>query len=887
MSGTTLNRRSFLKWSTCASGAAALASLTACAPADDGGADQLAATGEVAANPVETEGTWRAIPCGYNGCGGACVNYGLVKDGVVVRQMADCSHEDSADFPLRKGCLRGRAMRKQVYGEDRIDYPLKRKHWQPGGVDVHGELRGIDEWERISWDEALDLVAGELKRVRDTYGNGAIVDGCTLTHSPEFGGNREIWGVNSEGDWPMVRAKMAGTNVMAHTGFGLSLTSAPDRFTYKQAKLIVMWGQNPSWSSMGMPTYNYQQAREAGAKFIIVAPNLNATAVALGAEWIPCRPSTDTALLLAMAYHMIENNLQDQEFLDSCCVGFDAEHMPEGVDPTGNFKDYVLGTYDGTPKTPEWASEICGTPVDTIRSFAEEVATVKPTIFQAAMAPARTHRGHQFGQAFLTVGWMTGNFGIPGGAVVNRYRDGMGGMNLIFPGNTGEESAGWVNPCFQAAGLYGGYSFSEPFDTEFVGVTYDELWDAILTKKCTATVRGVIDCDIRMYFSLNREGNHPNQKSGTVKAVEALRSLETVVACDIVLSNKSKYADIILPGTTVWEEVGYHKMTGDHENIIISRGVGEPMFEHKDIATIENELADRLGITRPHPLSAEQRFFNLCATTTYFDPTSEAGASPLVTITQDDIDAWGVEGAPQEGLIGLEDFLNQGGYAVERHEGDMYQAMNDSPRALFRSDPAANPADTESGKLEIYCQSLATTMTAYGFDETKPIPVYEKPDEGVEDTYADWDAKVKGDYPLQMVTVHYIRRSHSSYENVKWLQHAHASDVLMNRIDAEERGLENGDSVLVTSRHGKVARKVHVVDYIMPGVVELGQGAWFDFDEETGIDMGGCTNTLCGARPCGQGMEPFNSLNVQVEKWTGEPLVADYLRPARTVGEEA
>lgn len=886
MSGMALDRRSFLKWGSCVTGAAAVAGLTACTAREEA-AEDLATTGATVANPVEMEGEWRAIPCGYNGCGGACVNYGLVRDGVVVRQKADCSHEDSTDHPLRKGCLRGRAMRKQVFGEDRINYPMKRKHWQPGGVEVNGELRGIDEWERISWDEALDMVASELKRIRDAYGNGAIVDGCKVTHHPDFGGNREIWGVNSEGNWPMVRQMMAGTDVMMHTGYGLSLTAAPDRFTFKQAKLIVLWGGNPSWSSMGMSTYNYQQAREAGAKFIVVAPNLNATAVALEAEWIPCRPSTDAALLLGIAYHMIENDLQDQDFLDQCCLGFDAEHMPEGADPKDNFKDYVLGTYDDTPKTPEWASELCGTPVETIRSFAEEISTTKPMIFQAAHAPCRTHRGQQFAQAFLTVGWMTGNLGIPGGAVAHRYRDGMGGMNLIFPGNTGEECEGWVNPCFQAAGLYGGYSFSEPFDEEYVGVAYDELWDAILTKKCRATVRGEIDCDIRMWFSINREGNHPNQKSGAVKAVQALRALECVVVCDIVLSTKSKYADIILPGTTVWEEAGYHKMTGDHENIIISRGVCEPMFEHRSIADIENQLCERLGLSIPHPLSAEQRLFNQCATAMLFDPTSENGARPLVTITEEDIANWGVEGAPQQGEIGLEDFLNQGGYAVPRSEGDMFQAMNDSAPLLFRSDPAANPAATASGKLEIYCENLAKTMTAYGFDETKPIPVYERPEEGVEDTYADWEAKEKGDYPLQMVTVHYIRRSHSSYENVKWLQRAHACDVLMNAIDAEERGLKNGDDVLVSSRHGKVARKVHVTNYIMPGVVELGQGAWFDFDEETGVDMGGCANTLCGARPCGQGMEPFNSLNVQVEKWTGEPLVADYLRPASMIEQGA
>lgn len=882
----TLSRRDFMKWSSCLAATGAVGGLVGCSQ------QPIPSTGEetepAISNRIKTEGEWRAIPCGYAGCGGGCVNYGLIKDGVVLRIKADCSHEDSPDWPLRKGCLRGRAMRKQVYGEDRINYPMKRKHWQPGGKDFHGELRGIDEWERISWDEALDLVASEMSRIKEQYGNGAILDGSTLTHSPEFGGNRERWGINSEGNWPLVREMMAGVDPTTHAGFGTGATTQPDRLTLREeTKLVVLWGGNPAWSMLGAPMYNYLQARAAGVKFIVVSPVYNATAVALGAEWIPCRPSTDAALLLGMAHYMIENNLQDQEFLDTYCIGFDAEHMPEGADPKENFKDYVLGTYDGIPKTPAWASEICGTAVDTIESFAHEIATTKPMVFQGSHSPCRTHRGQQYAQAFLTVGWMTGNVGIPGGAVCNRYKDSFGGMNLIFPGSTGEESSGWQNPLFLAGGLYGGYSFANPFDTEFVGVAYDDTWDAILDKKVYATVRGRIDCDIRMYFSLLREGNHPNQASGTVKAVEALRSLECVVACDIVLSNKSKYADIILPGTTTWEEFGFNKLTHDPENALVFLGCIEPLFEHRDIATIENQLAERLGIGPVYQLDEKQRFFNQCSSMTYLNPESPEGMSPLVEVTQEDIDNWGVSGEAHDGLIRIDDFLHQGGYAMPRAKGDAYETINNSGAMLFRMDPAANPVKTESGKLEIYCKKLADYLTAYGFEETKPIPVYEKPDEGVEDTYSDWEGKVKGDYPLQMVTVHHVRRSHSSFENVKWLQKAHDSNLIMNPLDAQERGIADGDTVLVTSRHGKVLRKVSIVDYIMPGVVELGQGMWFDFDEETGIDKGGCANTLCGARPCGQGMEPFNSLNVQIEKFTEEELEADYKKPARMIDLEA
>ena len=92
-----------------------------------------------------------------------------MKDGVVVRQKTDDTHEDSPDFPQQRGCLRGRSQRQQVFSADRLKYPMKRKNWKPGGGKK--ELRGKDEWVRISWDEALDYVASETKRIAKKYGN--------------------------------------------------------------------------------------------------------------------------------------------------------------------------------------------------------------------------------------------------------------------------------------------------------------------------------------------------------------------------------------------------------------------------------------------------------------------------------------------------------------------------------------------------------------------------------------------------------------------------------------------------------------------------------------------------------------------------------------------
>lgn len=173
-----MERRSFLRAS--AGAVAAMAAYEAVG-APKAFAASEDANGEVydrvASDALVTEerGRWVPIHCHQN-CNQMCSNLGYVVDGVVVRQKTDDTREDSWDCPQQRGCLRGRSLRQQVYNGDRLKYPMKRKHWQPGGGEnAHGELRGRDEWERISWDEALTYVTDELKRVYREYGQNAVI----------------------------------------------------------------------------------------------------------------------------------------------------------------------------------------------------------------------------------------------------------------------------------------------------------------------------------------------------------------------------------------------------------------------------------------------------------------------------------------------------------------------------------------------------------------------------------------------------------------------------------------------------------------------------------------------------------------------------------------
>ena len=166
----SLKRRDFLKGTAAAAAATAAFGLSGCSTgtAQDAGSDGAHVVASDTSILADA-GEWMPIHCHQN-CNQMCLNMGYVVDGVVVRQKTDDAREDSFDCPQQRGCLRGRSLRQQVYNADRIKYPMKRKSWQPGGGEnAHGELRGKDEWERIGWDEALDLVVGELKRVYAEY----------------------------------------------------------------------------------------------------------------------------------------------------------------------------------------------------------------------------------------------------------------------------------------------------------------------------------------------------------------------------------------------------------------------------------------------------------------------------------------------------------------------------------------------------------------------------------------------------------------------------------------------------------------------------------------------------------------------------------------------
>ncbi|MBE0480492.1 MAG: molybdopterin-dependent oxidoreductase [Dehalococcoidia bacterium] len=706
-------------------------------------------------------------------CGGACLLKVHVRDGAIVRIETDDTEE-----PQLRNCLRCRAYRQRVYAPDRVLYPLKRD----------GE-RGEGKFRRISWDEALETVAGEYRRISETHGPASVLYIATGADMGQIhnmktalrvfcmaGGCSTIWGIASNEGWMFASQATYG------------VPSANDHRDLINSKLAILWGLNPVVVIDGCGTsYSLIRAKESGTRFIVVDPKFSDTAVLVADQWVPIRPGTDTAVMIAMAYVMITEGLHNKEFLDKYTVGF--EH----------FEDYVLGKEDGTARTPAWAERISGVPARTIAGLAREYATTRPAALLPSKAPGRTAYGEQYHRAAFTLAAMTGNIGIHGGSAGSEItqrgeRPPMGpamrtGGNAVDAGSPRRPDA-LPSVISKGPGLA-------------VRIHNNEVMDAILKGKA-----GGYYSDYKMLYMAN--SNYLNQYPNVNKAVAALRKLEFFAVQEQFLTPTAKFADIILPTCTFLERADAVEGAGPH--IAYQPKVISPLGESRSHLDISQGLADKLGLSG------------------FLDKPEEELLRDIV--------------APAVG--DWEKFKEKGVQKYYPEPGVPFKAQIE--------DPANNPFPTPSGKIEIYSRLLA--------DMNNPllpaIPKYIETWESLNDPLA-------GKYPLQLVTSHHRRRAHSQFDNIPWLRELEPQAVKMNSRDARSRGIKDGDMVRVFNDRGRMILPAKVTERIMPGVVDIPEGAWYDPDAN-GTDRGGCPNVLTRDRRSPGGAFPANTCLVQIEK---------------------
>lgn len=779
-----LTRRSFLKWNAALGGTAALAS---------GGL----VSGFESAGAAQTGGeTIVSTGCAHN-CGGRCRLMVHVEDGAITRITTD-DRPDTPDNPQLRACQRGRSYRKRVYHPDRLKYPLKRV----------GE-RGSGEYERISWDEATTIVAEQIQRVMDEYGpesfinhyasgagSGTLGSGTSQRLLNLMGGTLNEYGTYSAACLEYMLPRIVGR-----------FESANAREDWVNTKLFVLFGYNPMEMVSGTNTmYFLKLAKDAGAKVIVIDPRHSMTAQ-WADEWIPIRPGTDVALMSAMAYVMITENLHDQEFLDTYCSGFDEDHMPEDIPAGNSYKSCILGESDDQPKTPEWAEEITGIPRNRIVQLARETAMTKPTAILEGLGGQRRAYGEEFVHAGIALACLAGNVGVSGGALG------------VFP----------FTPRYVPVGGFPGVQNPVP-----IAISTFTWTDAIVrgtemgaADGVTGLPEGQDTLPSNIKFIYNTAGQAILNQHGDInKTIEILKDeslVEFIVTHEQFMTPSAKFSDIILPAVTWMEADGMTTNWVMGNTLYYMNKAIDPLFECKSDYEICAMIADKLGIGDEYRGGKE---------------------------THDD---W-----IREWTAGMKDFDPTFDYDEWKKSG-LHVILYDEPAIAlksFRDDPEENPLPTPSGKIEIF------STAKWNANNPELIP-------GVPKYIPEWEgpqADLVEKYPLQMHGHHYHSRSHSTYDNIQWLRESMPQRLFMNPLDAQERGITDGEKVRVYNDRGEVKIEVRLTNRIMPGVVDLPQGAWYKPNGD-GIDEGGCVNTLTSHTPSpfAKGTTQHTNL-VQVEK---------------------
>ncbi|MBP5314149.1 MAG: molybdopterin-dependent oxidoreductase, partial [Eggerthellaceae bacterium] len=493
-------------------------------------------------------------------------------------------------------------------------------------------------------------------------------------------------------------------------------------------------------------------------------------------------------------------------------------------------------------------------------------------------APARTQNSDNLPQMVMTLGAMGGHFGKSGH---------MTGVCCHSSAFTSRQSI---------VGTVGSTGIKiaprPPASATIADICKAEVWKAVAQGQYTYS-QSITDektgqkMPVNIKMIVNDSAANTQTCEGQPFMVQVHRGAEFVVAHGQFETTNCRYADIILPITSKWEEDGGGSLHDSVETVAPYGKVVEPKYETKSEIDVEWEYAKYRGVdvSAQGLVTDEQGWFNLVKGATYRDVSSGTN-KPLIKITADDLVKMKVNGKDyameggraytQNGLITYDQFMERGAIApYKRHDGDRYVYIANKAFAEGTAEKA-----TESGKLEIYCARLRDRFNKLGYSVVSAIPTYIPPYEGYEETFEDYGRGIKGKFPFQFYNPHYWRRSHTVFDNVLWMREAWPNPFFVNAQDAEAKGVKNGDPILLTSPHGRSIRHACVTNRMMPGVVGVPHGAWLDLDESLGIDLAGSDNWIAGAVATGQGTSGYNTGICNWEKYNGE-LVEDCMRPQR------
>ena len=786
-------------------------------------------------------------------CPGRCPLELHLRDGELTRVSAN---------KAAPACHRGLSMRAWTNSPDRLMWPMRRVG-----------PRGSAQFERVTWDEALDEIADRLARIRREHGNESIYlayttgQSCTTADPFErlmngFGGFLDRYNNYSNPQINAMVRSMYGPGAL-YPG-GSELDAAAD------ARLVLVFGASPAETGTGRATWHgawdriVEQVGERGGRIVMVDPRRNGSIPkrkGSGGEtvsWLPINPGTDGALAAALLHELaFAHNALDWDFLRERCVGFTDETLPEHRRGLGlSATDYLRGTgYDHVAKTPAWAAAITGIAENDIRELAAQLATARPAFIMQGWGPQRRSNGEMTSGMIMMLAAALGQVGLPG---TNN------GMNIAWGGGFLTRVSAGENPVpFRIPA----YRFLDAIENgEALGAregvrglpdanSQDErATDSVQHQDHTAH----LPCSIKAIIC--HGGNCLTNQHGDVNRAHRVlgnpSKCEFILNVDVEFTDSARYADIVLPDLFRMEQESAKDADAWGRRIAVSTGELGARFERRGAWEVCAELAKRWGI--------ENAF---------------TGGR-----TEGDWIRRLYEGDRERSLwLPTFDQLLEEGLAWRADRTEPFVALAD-----WRSNPDAHPLDTPSGKIELFSEQLAAAAEALRGTPDEgaitPIPTYipewgpaefaveqaagngaREPSAGprADGLESETGTEPACDQPLRVFGFHSVARIHSSWGNVPAVSRRVPQVISINPTDAAARDIATGDLAEASNRFGTLRLPAHVTDDVIAGTIVLPQGAWWqaeNYDPRSTpgtasaraadpVDVGGCINTLTTSRP--------------------------------------
>lgn len=523
-------------------------------------------------------------------------------------------------------------------------------------------LRGQEAFVEVSWDTALTLVASELSRVKDEHGNKAIFGGsygwgsAGRFHHAQSQLHRFLNGfggyVYSVDSYSLGAGRVLMPHIVGNMDWLLAAHTSWQNLA-QHCELFVAFGGlpvknaqcSPGGASDHLVAKGIERMSEAGVQFVNVSPLRDDLVGPARNEWLAVRPGSDTALMMALCWVLVDEGLHNEGFLQRYTVGH------------ARFIDYLQGKVDGVAKTPDWAAALTDIPAARITGLAREMAS-KRTMINVAYSLQRSVHGEQPFWMTVTLAAMLGQIGLPGGGF---------GLGYACMNNTGSGRKAFSGPRFSQG--------VNPVK-EFIPVA--RVTDMLLNPGAPFDYNGqqLHYANIRLVYWAGGNIFHHHQDLN--RLLDAWQRPETIVVHEQYWTAQAKYADIVLPATTALERDDIGSAASDRYMIAMKKAI-EPIGESRDDYSILADLARRLGF---------EAFFTE-------GRDAEQWLRFIYEESHQRADSFGIA------LPDYEQFWRDGLFEVD------YPPSETVLLKAFRDDPDTHPLPTPSGRIEIFSERIA------------------------------------------------------------------------------------------------------------------------------------------------------------------------------------